>query len=663
MKPIQLIVLTGKPSQQKGFVLLLVILTLLAIGGVVLLNGLGNRLAGAERQLTRMHASNEVLMLAKDVLLGYATRKGDGGNGYRLGALPTPDVFSNNTINYDGQSDASCLDSTGTKLAATFGTADKRCLGKLPWQSLGFDLGAVELHDPTGRVPWLATSANLDDLDQCLKALNSEILTAPYTVFNCLPGSSTPAPSGTLPYPWLKVFDQEGHLISDRVAAVLVLPGEPITTDAGRTQNRSANPLPRPADYLDSIKLPLGCIAGCTTFDNAGLNNEFIQIPPGTYYPQNVQDKNKTGLPIAFNDVLIYITIDELMPLIEKRVLAEMKLALDAYQTTVGTTGKLPWAAPLVSPVDISSALATANTAFGRFPFLANLPAPTFDYYASDFSWAMTNSVVPRNCLQSNNSGSRYINANQWIPSQIARYKSGTASGASATCTWKGNDTVDCKFTNSSSTTLSSFAFTRYSSLNNCNNNTTTGISNGNYAVSSPSFKLTISSVCPSRTVTYAADTATATGRWSWNCPSVTGSSTFSAEPNFTISSPRTITTTGFVNGVGAAATVAGMRYQPLMPYWFYQNEWYKTTFLALGQAKAPANGGPCAKLTVGSNDKDALLILAGAKLSPLQTRPTANATDYLEALNATGATNCKFEAADKATSADYNDRIQIITP
>ncbi|MBL8511784.1 MAG: hypothetical protein JNM52_09075, partial [Betaproteobacteria bacterium] len=622
------IALIGAASRQEGFILLLAVLTLLAIGGVVLLNGLGSRLAGSERQMVRAQASTDVLMLAKDVLLGYAARNTAGGNGYRLGALPTPDVYSSGAINYDGVSDAHCLDATGTKLAAEFGAENTRCLGKLPWQSLGFDLGSVEAHDPVGRVPWLATSANLDDFDQCLKALNSETLTATYTAFNCLPASQTPAPSGTLPYPWLKVFDQDGRLLSDRVAAVLILPGEPITTDAGRVQARATVPLPRPGDYLDSIKLPLGCVAGCTTFDNAGLNNEFIQIAPGTHYPTHAQDANKAGLPVAFNDVLIYITIDELMPLIEKRVLTEMKLVLDAYQTTVGTAGKLPWAAPLISPVDFSGALGQPNTTFGRFPFLVDVvinvakneietPGLGYPPYASDFSWSMASPTVKRSCVASNASASRYINVNQWIPTPYT----GTATGPTATCTWKGRNTVDCAYTQTANVSLPAFSFTRYNNKTDCQNNQSPRDTRS-YAVTRNTITFTISATCTNPTVTYAADTAISAGRWSWFCPNVPGIDTFSTVSQFTISSPQSITATATINGVGAAATVTGMRYQPLMPYWFYQNEWYKTAFLALGQAKAPANGGPCAKLTVGSNDKDALLILAGAKLSPLQTRP-----------------------------------------
>jgi len=91
---------------------------------------------------------------------------------------------------------------------------------------------------------------------------------------------------------------------------------------------------------------------------------------------------------------------------------------------------------------------------------------------------------------------------------------------------------------------------------------------------------------------------------------------------------------TAAINAANKLANVNKMRYQPLMPYWFYSNEWYLSAFAAVAPADAPTPVTPCGgvtKLTSGSMGNVAFLaIIAGGRL-PSQTRPGTAVSDYLE--------------------------------
>ena len=115
--------------------------------------------------------------------------------------------------------------------------------------------------------------------------------------------------------------------------------------------------------------------------------------------------------------------------------------------------------------------------------------------------------------------------------------------------------------------------------------------------------------------------------------------------------------------------TVTNLRYQPLMPYWFYVNEWYKSAFYALSPAVRPVpliahNCGAATSLTVGGMSLDnGLVMLAGSRLpnlpaTPTQARPSAAITDYMEQTAPTDFANCIFKAVSTPVSATYNDRL-----
>jgi hypothetical protein len=265
-----------------------------------------------------------ILSKAKTALIGYAI--GVIGSGQRPGDLILPDSFaiSEGSGDYDGTADSGCLNvSTSNGLPLINSDKNMRCLGRLPWKDLGLSISGISENDVNGIMPWYAVSGNLIDTT-CLKVLNSDTLNLvnnPLAPLDC---------SGiTLPYPWLTVRDSNGNVISDRVAAVIFIPNM-----ARGVQSRPSPALGLVSQYLDTLIVPVGCAVPClpATYNNADMDNDFILA--------------SEGMPSAaannFNDQLVFITIEELMAAVEKRVAAEARKQLLAFKVT---NGVFPFAA------------------------------------------------------------------------------------------------------------------------------------------------------------------------------------------------------------------------------------------------------------------------------------------------------------------------------
>lgn len=296
--------------QNGGALILFVFFLVLAISGVLF-----SVLDGRSVKVERDKANAIILANAKTALIGYAI--GAIGGGQRPGDLIRPDTTSEAIGDYDGTADASCLDSTkvnGLPLVTGGSGVNMRCLGRLPWKDLGISIKGSSESDPTGVMPWYAVSGNLVD-PTCLKVLNSNTL----NLVNIPPPAPLDCTGVTLPYPWLIVRDSNGNIISSRVAAVILIPG--------RVQGSQVRPIaPNLASanqYLDTLAVLAGCAAPCVpgTYSNADMKNDFIFSSEGI---PNTEANN-------FNDQLVYITIDDLMAAVEKRVAQEARYQLRRY--------------------------------------------------------------------------------------------------------------------------------------------------------------------------------------------------------------------------------------------------------------------------------------------------------------------------------------------
>lgn len=650
-------------TSQLGLTFVLILVALLGIGGLLLFAGLSA--TTIQRATERSDAEHKTLEHAKQALLGYLLRATDGGRGYRLGNFLTPDVMNSahTSIQYDGKTDEKwCLSATSSGFPAISILTDtkapnQRCLGKVPWQNLGLDLSTTETNDPFGQVPWMAISANLNTWDTCLARLNSDL--ANWTVDS---SAACPASGNTVPYPWLTVVDQNSNVLSNRVALVLIMPGTPIQTGS-RTQLRTpANP-GGPRDYLDTVSLPLGCVSSCVgVFDNAGLMNTFVQIPRGIRIPATAEDTSKIGQPIPFNDELIYLTVDDIIKVLEERVTSEMATAVRKFKAD---TGSYPWAADFISPNNADAFLSKPTKLVGLLPFFVGeaggTPPGGYPTFPTRLDWTVAGLPNPslRDCQQVQSGPARWINTLQGITSAVGA--AGSLDATTTKCTWKGRGGLSCDGTIPPTTLSRQYA--AYKNKPDCNNDKN-GV-NTNFSLDR-SISVAISSTCRAPTVQFTPASATDVARWDWACDKQIAASTFNIEVKDVFSTSPGATGAHLFAGGTLNVAARNMRYQPPMPYWFYENDWYKTAFYALPRAAASgasADCGAAGTLTLGTRTINTPIVqLAGRNLTG-NTRPSSLLTDYLESANATGVTDCKFEDSGKKITNTYNDQIRIVTP
>ncbi len=291
-------------EKQKGVALILMAFII----GIGVIAYLLHTLDPQRLRLERDKKNALILMQAKVAIISYSISRAAPGE--RPGDMPRPDYFATAeapNFNYDGDTDGGCLNSASANgLPQINSGANMRCLGRLPWHTIGMSIPEVSQNDAIGNMPWYAVSANLVD-STCLKELNSSILNQTFTGYVCA--------GVTLPHPWLTVRDGSGNIISNRVAVVLMMPNSALTG-----QSRPTAPLNPVANYLDAITVPVGCAVPCVpgVYNNAGLNNEFILF-------------NQAGSANTANDQLVYITIDELIRAVERRATQEAALQLKIY--------------------------------------------------------------------------------------------------------------------------------------------------------------------------------------------------------------------------------------------------------------------------------------------------------------------------------------------
>jgi hypothetical protein len=175
-------------------------------------------------------------------------------------------------------------------------------IGRLPWKTLGLP----ELRDGNGEHLWYALSPAFRD-DNSAQPLNSNT-------------------KGTI-----LVYKADGATLQTQpgysAVAVIFAPGSPV----GSQSRGSAAEQNDPANYLDSA------------------NSRNNASPIGTSNPGPFIAGAKTD---TFNDQLLIITTQDLIPLIEKRVAGEVKKALTSYYTA---NGYYPWPDDMTASADYDS--------------------------------------------------------------------------------------------------------------------------------------------------------------------------------------------------------------------------------------------------------------------------------------------------------------------
>jgi hypothetical protein len=278
-----------KLQKQNGIILI----SLVFIFSLMITGYLISHFNTTSRQLQQNTATLNKLGYAKETLLAWAV-----SNSNNFGQLPYPD--RNTGGGYDGFSD--CPPSN-----TPFNDPEsyRLLIGKLPvygqthpciknWN--GFGLGENEYEEKRF---WYAVSRNIvHQYEYLITDIRSDPIINPSLIDH---------PT----YPWMKVFDVNGNLISDRVAVVIIDPGNAIG-DQSRSDTATIE------NYLDS-------------FVNNGVSysNQDYDSPDEDFFQHNAVNNQDSTLTI--NDQLVFITIDELINALEKRVGLEAVAQLNRY--------------------------------------------------------------------------------------------------------------------------------------------------------------------------------------------------------------------------------------------------------------------------------------------------------------------------------------------
>ena len=555
---------------------------------------------------------------AKEALIAWAVSQSD-----YPGQLPWPD--RNGDGNYDGGSDCA---------TTSFSTA--MFIGQLPISTstnpcINYPGLGSDFLDGAGNRLWYAVSRNL--------VRNYQSSTNP--VIN-------PGIIDSPTYSWMRVLDRNGNLISDRVAAVIIAAGPPLAN-----QDRSG--VPDATEYLDSLQI------GATVYSNQdddSDNEDFIMAPESAHLPSS---DTTYQAPYYFNDRLVYITIDELMAALEKRVAAEVKTALVSYKSSYGA---YPYAAPL--GVTLNYSCKDGVTA-GFLP----VDAPVaFSSTVSCSSNTNCSGMSFVNDISSVSYTNPFIN---WSGTTGAC----TRSGRTCTCTGTGSCTI--------------FGVIDYS----CNQPT---------GICQSSFVMTGTSVVTPRKTDVISSSGAAGA-----CSSqvlVNGSGTFTGaicsdpgiSPKVTASTTVNndeLSGTGFVSqniqpgmyvsGTGIAADTivesvtdsiiymskdatatgtASIRISRLRD-WFFDNGWQNYIYYAMSKTSGA--------LTVGTRTNvDALLVTTGKAIAStpyvdskgsVQSRSlSCSNADYLDSTENADA-DTVYDVTSKPRKANYNDQMFIVSP
>lgn len=259
------------PSHQRGALLILLVIAL----GVLAVTLFVGMLSSSDIQNQQNKTTAATLAEAKAAMIGFALANQD-----TPGGLPYPDRAADG--NYDGHGD--CVTNT------TIPFNNNLLLGKFPTlveDGCGASIPAFETdpRDATGERVWYAVSQNL-------------VKSADSTGGNTSGGYFPKINTTTLATPqyWLTVRDQNGNVLSNQVAFIIMAPGVALAT-----QNR-AGATPTAQNFLDSYTV------NGTTYKNWDVDFGFISAPP---------TNNATN---QFNDRLLYVTSSELANRLVDRV-------------------------------------------------------------------------------------------------------------------------------------------------------------------------------------------------------------------------------------------------------------------------------------------------------------------------------------------------------
>jgi type II secretory pathway pseudopilin PulG len=271
-------ILPALQKQQHGAVLILLVIALGVLAAVVFVG----MLSSSDIQNQRDKKTVAALAEAKAALIGFALANQD-----TPGGLPYPDRGADG--NYDGHGDCVTNNFNNSQLLGKFPTlVEDGCGNAIP----AFE---TDPRDGTGERVWYAVSQNLVKRAGGFLPINTTTLASTSN--------------------WLTVHDQNGNVLSNQVAFIIIAPGVALTG-----QNRSGA-IPPAQNFLDNYTV------NGTTYKNWDNDLDFISAPPAN------NGANQ------FNDRLLYVTASELANRLVDRVAGTVRSNLSfPFPITLDTT-------------------------------------------------------------------------------------------------------------------------------------------------------------------------------------------------------------------------------------------------------------------------------------------------------------------------------------
>lgn len=303
----------------------IVMLVILVVGiAAMLVDAFGN----ASLQIERDKTTSSALAHAKEALIGYASSGNLFSSSDRPGDLPCPDIDN------DGSQDTPCGNASGSS-----GQALR--LGRLPWKTLGLP----DLRDGNGERLWYAVSNSFkqqtkttctnSDQSGCLNSDTTGTITVYGTDGNAINTAGTNSGAVVVIFSPGAALRRQDSVVQNRGCTV----GTDCDVNEKCTSTPATNtPKCDPINYLDIATV------NANTRDNRRFTDGLTT--DGFIQGRILDSEGRTIL----NDQLLVITKQQIIPLLEKRVAAEVRNCLTEYaampdnQGPPPNQGYFPWA-------------------------------------------------------------------------------------------------------------------------------------------------------------------------------------------------------------------------------------------------------------------------------------------------------------------------------
>lgn len=351
---------TARDQRGAAFILSVFILTIIGVSAFIAIS------SGTRGEIESERVTVAALAEAKAALIGYAAAVQLTG-AERPGDMPCPDLDN------DGDADPPCA-------------TEARSLGRLPWRTLGLR----DLRDGSGERLWYAVSASFRNNPRsgcgnpsdagCLNSDSRGTLTVRTSDDVVLADGTNPDPF--VPSGAVAVILAPGSVLTRQGAAQSQVRACTVGTNCDATGRCTTvpptdTPTCSPSNYLDIA------VAG-----SAEDNANFVEASANGFIMGPVLG----GSDVIVNDRIALVTYQDLVPLLERRVVREVRNCLDQYASS--SNSRYPWAADTTASGTANDFSDVNNMRAGRVPDTMAITNTTSGVPAMSASWPAGCSIV-----------------------------------------------------------------------------------------------------------------------------------------------------------------------------------------------------------------------------------------------------------------------------